>query len=335
MEGLLQKKVNSSVKLIHLTHPHEQNKIELPPTVMALGFFDGIHLGHQRVIRTAKKVADERGYKSAVITFHPHPSVVLGKKEAHVEYITPLSIKEKVIADLGIDMLYVVKFDESFAGLLPQQFVDEYIIGLNVKHVVAGFDYSYGRLGKGTMETLPFHARGEFTQTVIEKVEFQEEKVSSTALRKLIRNGEMEQIPSILGRAYTVEGTVVHGDKRGRQIGFPTANVALSDEYLLPPVGVYAARLKVHDEWHDGVCNIGYKPTFKEDERKLSIEVHLFHFNEDIYNQVVTIEWHMRIREEKKFNGIDELVTQIAKDKRTAQEYFSTGKNILAFSNEK
>lgn len=335
MEGLLQKKVNSSVRLIHLTHPHEQNKVELPPTVMALGYFDGIHLGHQRVIRAAKKIADERGCKSAVMTFHPHPSVVLGKKEAHVEYITPMRMKEKVIASLGIDMLYVVKFDESFAGLLPQQFVDEYIIGLNVKHVVAGFDYSYGRLGKGTMETLPFHARGEFTQTVIEKVEFQEEKVSSTALRKLIGNGEMEQIPSILGRAYTVEGTVVHGDKRGRQIGFPTANVALSDEYLLPPIGVYAVRMKVHDEWHDGVCNIGYKPTFKENERRLSIEVHLFHFNEEIYDQVVVVEWHMRIREEKKFNGIDELVTQIAKDKKTAQEYFSTTKNILAFSNEK
>ncbi|MDC2864697.1 MULTISPECIES: bifunctional riboflavin kinase/FAD synthetase [unclassified Bacillus (in: firmicutes)] len=323
------------MKLIHLTHPHEQNKIELPSTVMALGFFDGIHLGHQRVIRTAKKIADERGYKSAVITFHPHPSVVLGKKEAHVEYITPLSIKEKVIADLGIDMLYVVKFDKSFAGLLPQQFVDEYIIGLNVKHVVAGFDYSYGRLGKGTMETLPFHARGEFTQTVIEKVEFQEEKVSSTALRKLIRNGEMEQIPSILGRAYTVEGTVVHGDKRGRQIGFPTANVALSDEYLLPPVGVYAVRMNVNDEWHEGVCNIGYKPTFKENEKQLSIEVHLFEFQRDIYDESVVVEWHIRIREEKRFNGIDELVAQIAKDKRTAEDYFSHTNNILAFSNEK
>ncbi|WP_242144555.1 MULTISPECIES: bifunctional riboflavin kinase/FAD synthetase [unclassified Bacillus cereus group] len=323
------------MKLIHLTHPHDLNKLELPPTVMALGYFDGIHLGHQRVIQTAKKIADEKGWKSAVMTFHPHPSVVLGKKEAHVAYITPPSLKEKVIADLGIDLLYVVKFDESFAGLLPQQFVDEYVIGLNVKHVVAGFDYSYGRLGKGTMETLPFHARGEFTQTVIEKVEFQEEKVSSTALRKFIRNGEMEQIPSILGRPYTVEGKVVHGDKRGRQIGFPTANVALNGDYLLPPVGVYAVRLKVHDNWHDGVCNIGYKPTFKENERQLSIEVHVFQFSEDIYDQTVTVEWHMRIREEKKFHGIDELVAQIAEDKNTAQEYFKTKKNVLAFSNEK
>lgn len=327
--------MNSSVKLIHLTHPHALNKVEIEPTVMALGYFDGIHLGHQRVIRTAKKVAEERGFKSAVMTFHPHPSVVLGKKEAHVEYITPLRSKEKVIASLGIDILYVVKFDEAFANLLPQQFVDDYIIGLNARHVVAGFDYSYGRLGKGTMETLPFHARGEFTQTVIEKVEFQEEKVSSTLLRKHIRSGEMEQIPSILGRLYTVEGIVVHGDKRGRQIGFPTANVALNDAYLLPPVGVYAVRMKVNDEWHEGVCNIGYKPTFKENEKQLSIEVHLFEFQRDIYDESVVVEWYMRIREEKKFNGIDELVAQIAKDKRIAEDYFSRANNILAFSNEK
>ena len=166
---------------------------------------------------------------------------------------------------------------------------------------------------------------------MIEKVEFQEEKVSSTALRKLIRNGEMEQIPSILGRAYTVAGTVIHGDKRGRQIGFPTANVGLSDEYLLPPVGVYAVRLKVHGEWYDGVCNIGYKPTFKEDERQLSIEVHLFEFNKDIYDQNVTVEWHMRIRAEKKFNGIDELVEQIAKDKENSPRIFCERKEYTCF----
>ncbi|CAM4020442.1 riboflavin biosynthesis protein RibF [Bacillus manliponensis] len=323
------------MKVIHLTHPHGLNKIELAPTVMALGYFDGIHVGHQRVIQTAKQIADEQGYKSAVMTFHPHPSVVLGKKEAHVKYITPLRIKEKVIANLGIDTLYVVKFDLTLANLLPQQFVDDYIIGLHVKHVVAGFDYSYGRLGKGTMETLPFHARGEFTQTVIEKVQFQEEKVSSTLLRKHIRNGEMEQIPSVLGRFYTVEGIVVHGDKRGRQIGFPTANVALQDEYLLPPTGVYAVKMKVNNEWYEGVCNIGYKPTFKENEKQLSIEVHLFAFQRDIYDELVEIEWHMRIREEKKFNGIDELVTQITKDKKTAEDYFNQAKNVLAFSNEK
>ncbi|MBO9128865.1 bifunctional riboflavin kinase/FAD synthetase [Bacillus sp. 165] len=323
------------MKLIQLTHPHQLHKEDIEPTVMALGYFDGIHLGHQKVIRTAKRIAEEYGYKSAVMTFHPHPSVVLRKKDAHVEYITPLSVKETIIAELNIDTLYIVKFDESFAGLLPQQFVDDYIIGLNVKHVVAGFDYSYGRLGKGTMETLPFHSRGEFTQSVIEKVEYQEEKVSSTLLRKLIREGDMEAIPSILGRPYTITGTVVHGDKRGRQIGFPTANIALNEEFILPPVGVYAVRMKVQDMWHDGVCNVGFKPTFNKEAKELSIEVHLFQFEGDIYDEKVEVEWYMRIREEKKFNGVAELVAQIGQDKQKAEQYFQKQENLLAFSEEK
>jgi riboflavin kinase/FMN adenylyltransferase len=308
------------VKLIHLTHPHQWKEEE--PSVMALGYFDGIHLGHQEVILTAKRIAEERGFKSAVMTFYPHPSVVLGRAEAHVESITPLKMKEDIIANLGIDILYIVKFDEAFAKLLPQQFVDDYIIRLQVKHVVAGFDFTYGRLGKGTMETLPFHARGEFTQTVIEKVEFQEEKISSTLLRGLIREGKMEEVPSILGRYYRVEGTVVHGDKRGRQIGFPTANVTLNDDYILPPVGVYAVRLKVKEHWYPAVCNIGYKPTFEQDEKILSIEVHVFEFQEDIYDECVEVEWHVRIRAEQKFNGIAELVAQIQRDKEKAQQYF-------------
>ncbi len=308
------------MKLIHLTHPHQWKEEE--PSVMALGYFDGIHLGHQEVILTAKKIAEERGFKSAVMTFYPHPSVVLRRAEEHVESITPLKMKEDIIAGLGIDILYIVKFDEDFAKLLPQQFVDDYIIRLQVKHVVAGFDFTYGRLGKGTMETLPFHARGEFTQTVIEKVEFQEEKISSTLLRGLIREGKMEEIPSILGRYYRVEGTVVHGDKRGRQIGFPTANVTLNDDYILPPVGVYAVRLKVKEHWYQGVCNIGYKPTFEPDEKVLSIEVHVFEFQEDIYDECVEVEWHIRIRAEQKFNGIAELVAQIQRDKEKAQQYF-------------
>uniref|UniRef100_UPI00313C489C bifunctional riboflavin kinase/FAD synthetase n=1 Tax=Bacillus sp. OTU530 TaxID=3043862 RepID=UPI00313C489C len=308
------------MKLIHLTHPHQWKEEE--PSVMALGYFDGIHLGHQEVILTAKRIAEERGFKSAVMTFYPHPSVVLGRAEAHVESITPLKMKEDIIANLGIDILYIVKFDEAFAKLLPQQFVDDYIIRLQVKHVVAGFDFTYGRLGKGTMETLPFHARGEFTQTVIEKVEFQEEKISSTLLRGLIREGKMEEVPSILGRYYRVEGTVVHGDKRGRQIGFPTANVTLNDDYILPPVGVYAVRLKVKEHWYPAVCNIGYKPTFEQDEKILSIEVHVFEFQEDIYDECVEVEWHIRIRAEQKFNGIAELVAQIQRDKEKAQQYF-------------
>lgn len=310
------------MKVIHLTHPTNMKMLDLEPTVMALGYFDGIHIGHQKVILTAKEIADKLGYKSAVMTFYPHPSVVLGKGKAKVESITPLSVKEQMLGAMGIDIMYVVKFDSAFATLLPQQFIDDYVIGLHIKHVVAGFDFTYGRLGKGTMETMPFHSRGEFTQTVIEKVEFQDEKVSSTLLRSLIQEGKMDEIPTILGRRYQIAGTVVHGDKRGRQIGFPTANVQVSSDFMLPPTGVYAVRLKVKDTWFNGVCNVGYKPTFQKEEKVLSVEVHLFSFHDIIYSEPVEVEWHFRIRSEKKFHGVDELVAQIAQDKQMTLQYF-------------
>src|SRR3954466_2432410 len=176
---------------------------ELPPLVMALGFFDGVHLGHRKVIISAKKMAEENGYKSAVMSFNPHPSVVLGRSVQHVEYITPLKEKIKVLSNLGIDYFFIINFTEDFAQLLPQEFVDHYLIDLNVKHVVAGFDYSYGRMGKGTMETLPFHSRNQFTFSIIEKLTFHNEKISSTLIRSCIHKGELEQLPHFLGRFYT------------------------------------------------------------------------------------------------------------------------------------
>lgn len=305
-----------------LDFPLHMNKEEIPPLSMALGYFDGVHRGHQQVILEAKRNAEKFGFNSAVMTFDPHPSVVLRKNDMHVHYITPLSEKMEIIADLGIDYLFIVHFTEEFANLLPQEFVDQYIIGLNVKHVVAGFDYTYGRMGKGTMETLPFHSRGQFTSTTVPKFTCGDEKVSSTWIRKLLKEGETEQLYSLLGRYYTTSGSVIHGDQRGRTIGFPTANVDLNDEYIVPPVGVYAVRLKVAGEWFNGVCNLGYRPTFKNEAAAKSIEVHLFDFNRDIYGQKVQVEWHQYLRNEQKFSGIDELVSQIEKDKQNAIQYF-------------
>jgi riboflavin kinase / FMN adenylyltransferase len=311
------------MKTLFISHPHHIKKEKLPPTVMALGYFDGIHLGHQEVIRTAVKIAAEKGYKSAVMTFHPHPSVVLGKKEKHVHLITPLKKKEQLIAKLGVDYLYIVEFTPSFAQLFPQQFVDQYIIDFHVKHVVAGFDFTYGRLGKGTMETLPFHSRGQFTQTVVPKLSIAGEKISSTYVRKLLKNGDVDQLPRLLGRFYEVEGTVVDGERRGRTIGFPTANIALNDDYLLPDVGVYAVKVKIGTDVFEGVCNVGYKPTFHTAREGMpNIEVHIFDFAKDIYGETMTIEWHLRLRSEQKFASVDELIAQIKRDKEKAQAYF-------------
>ncbi|RFB19018.1 bifunctional riboflavin kinase/FAD synthetase [Bacillus sp. HNG] len=310
------------MKTIHITHPHSFNQTDLPPTVLALGYFDGVHLGHQKVVETAKKEAETQGIACSVMTFDPHPSVVLKKDVTNVEYITPLHHKQELFEEMDIDYLYIVNFSSEFASLSPQQFVDQYIIGLNVKHVVAGFDFTFGRFGKGTMDTLPELSNGRFTQTTVEKFTFKNEKVSSTVIRGLIQKGEVDQLAPLLGRFYTVKGIVVDGEKRGRTIGFPTANVKTSEDYIIPKMGVYAVRLKIGSTWHHGVCNLGVKPTFHENETVPSIEVHLFDFNEDIYKKEVIVEWHKRIRSEKKFSSIDELIKQIGRDKEQAKQYF-------------
>ncbi|ASS88494.1 MULTISPECIES: bifunctional riboflavin kinase/FAD synthetase [Geobacillus] len=310
------------METIFLSHPHRFERQALPPTVMALGYFDGIHLGHQKVIRTAVEIANERGYESAVMTFHPHPSVVLGK-QPELRLITPLNKKEQLVAALGVNRLYIVEFTPAFANLPPEQFADQYLDGLHVKHVVAGFDFTYGRFGKGTMETMPLHARGRFGQTVVPKLAVDGEKVSSTRVRKLIEEGAVDQLPRLLGRFYDIEGTVVAGEQRGRTIGFPTANIALNGDYLLPAVGVYAVKATVGGRTYEGVANIGYKPTFHAAREGLpSVEVHLFAFARDIYGETVTVEWHRRLRSERKFAGVAELAAQIARDKEEAKQYF-------------
>jgi riboflavin kinase/FMN adenylyltransferase len=315
------------MKVVYLEHPHSLKKEECSPSVAALGFFDGLHLGHQKVIKSALEKAEELHMECAVMTLDPHPSVVLRKTVQHVRYITPLSEKIRILTALGVDTLYVVKFDLNFASLVPQDFVDEYIINLNIKHVVAGFDYSYGRLGKGTMETLPFHSRNQFDQTVIKKYTTNNHKVSSTYIRDQLKEGQVDRLPETLGRYYQVRGKVGHGEKRGRTIGFPTANIILSDDYVIPRTGVYAVRMLVKGIWKNGVCNIGYKPTFHQEKASLpSIEVHLFEFNDIIYEEEVIIEWHYCIREEKKFSGVETLIEQIKKDKQTAIDYLQ--KNI-------
>lgn len=322
IQALLEK-VSTNVELIKLNHPHSYDKSDFPPMVMALGYFDGVHLGHQKVIKEAKKIAGRKGLKTAVMTFDPHPSVVLGRSVQHIEYITPLEDKIHVIQELGVDYLFIVHFTAEFAGLLPQEFIDDYIIGLNVNHAVAGFDYTYGKMGKGTMETIQFHSRGKFEYTVVSKLSAGGEKISSTLIRSALKEGRMDTIPSLLGRNYTTAGVVAHGDKRGRTIGFPTANIETSDEYLMPPTGVYAVRVLVRDRWHLGVCNVGFKPTFKEEKaKKPTVEVHIFDFSEDIYGETTVVEWHLRLRSEQKFSGIDSLVEQIGRDKQAALDYF-------------
>ena len=309
--------------VIHLKYPHQLKATEGPYS-LALGFFDGVHRGHQEVINSAIATAKEKGYKSAVMTFDPHPSIVLGGRNEKVFYITTLQQKLDTLATLDVDTVFVVNFTSDFAKLSPEIFVKHFILDLNVKHVTAGFDFSFGAFGKGNMELMRQLGAESFGVTVVDKYTDAEEKISSTRIRKALQDGDMEEARLLLGRAFEVPGIVVHGDKRGRKLGFPTANVQHMEGCFIPATGVYAVKILVQNEWFDGVCNVGYKPTFNNpDNKQLSIEVHIFNFEKNIYGEEVVVGWYHRIRSEKKFNGIDELVAQIEKDKRAAIEYLN------------
>ncbi|HWL13035.1 MAG TPA: riboflavin biosynthesis protein RibF [Ureibacillus sp.] len=318
------------MKIIHLKYPHQLNLANESTTAfsLAVGFFDGVHKGHQAVIQNAKEMAEQLNIESAVMTFDPHPSIVLGGRKEKVFYITPLQQKLDVLEEYGVENVFVVHFTSDFAKLSPEDFVQYFIKDLNVLHVTAGFDFSFGKFGKGNMETMKELSNGDFGVTVIDKQSDEEEKISSTRIRQYLQDGDMESAAKLLGRAFEVPGIVVHGDKRGRTIGFPTANIQSMEGSFIPATGVYAVKILVQNKWYEGVCNVGYKPTFKNPEDKqLTIEVHILDFDKNIYGEEVKVGWYKRIRSEKKFDGIESLKAQIEKDKNEAIEYFASTRN--------
>lgn len=292
------------------------------PCVLALGYFDGVHAGHRRVIQKAIDTAKSLGMKSAVMTFDPHPREVLGQS-GYTQYLTPVDEKLEQLKTMGVDVAYVVHFNISFAAIYPEDFIDEFLIQLSAKHVVVGFDYTFGHRGKGTVFTLKEHSHGRYSVDVIAPVNRFGEKISSTLIREYLYSGKIKEATQFLGRPYCVRGTVVHGEKRGRTIGFPTANLRLSAPYIVPRNGVYGVRAKLEGKVYDGVMNVGIKPTFENERKEKSLEVHLFDFMGDIYDKAMEIQFLFFIREEQKFAGVDALIAQINSDVATAKEQFA------------
>ncbi|TQR20965.1 riboflavin biosynthesis protein RibF [Psychrobacillus vulpis] len=313
------------MEVYHLSYPHHLFENEHNNAYsLAIGFFDGVHRGHQEVIKKALEKGKELHIKTAVMTFDPHPSLVLGGSKEQVFYITPLEQKIEILKELEVDAVFVVRFTSDFAKLTPKQFVDSFIKHTNVKHVTAGFDFSFGAFGKGTMKEMENLAAGDYTVSVVDKQQLTGEKISSTRIRAELKIGNLEEVKELLGRPFKLTGVVIHGDKRGRTIDFPTANVQPTEGQYTPATGVYAVKIRVQETWYEGVCNVGFKPTFNNpDAKKLSIEVHIINFDQSIYGEEVVVHWYKRIRSEQKFNGIDELKEQIGKDKLVAIDYFN------------
>ncbi|WP_163971263.1 bifunctional riboflavin kinase/FAD synthetase [Oceanobacillus halotolerans] len=311
------------MQTIELIYPHTFIQEDLPETIAAIGFFDGIHKGHQKVIQTASQKAKEQQMETAVITFYPHPSVVLSKGTKDVKYITPFREKQEILEALGVDRLYIITFDISLASLAPEQFIKHFIIGLNIKHLVAGFDFTYGHKGKGNMQVIADHAKGFFDYTTIDKVTSNEQKVSSTRIRELLQQGDMEEANYLLGRPLSTYGTVVEGEQRGRTIGYPTANLRVSPDALLPKNGVYAVKVQYRGDIYEAMASIGVKPTFTSDIIEPIVEVHIFDVTHNLYGEELKVFWYKFIRNEEKFSGVDELVEEITNDEKIIRQYFA------------
>jgi riboflavin kinase/FMN adenylyltransferase len=311
------------MRTIELTYPHSLVLEALPDTVCAIGFFDGVHKGHQMLIETAVAEAKQKKMESAVITFHPHPSVVLKKGVEHVKYITPIREKQDILQRMNVDRLYIIKFNKELSSLPPQVFIDHFIIGLNIKHLIAGFDYTYGFKGAGNMSTIESDAKGAFTHLTIDQVTEDGEKVSSTKIRKLLKAGNVDYANKLLGRPLITDGVVVKGDQRGKTLGYPTANLKVNPDALLPKIGVYAVKVFYKNETYEGMASLGLKPTFTSSLSEPVLEVNIFDYNNDLYGEELLVEWHEYIRDELTFTDVDKLVEQIAKDEKDIRQYFS------------
>jgi riboflavin kinase/FMN adenylyltransferase len=311
----------SNLKIITLTYPLSLDDLELNDNSfsIALGHFDGVHLGHQQVIEKATRTAKERGVASAVMTFHPHPKAVLGQGEQYYQCLTPLDSKLKLFQELGVDYAFVVTFDMEFSHITPQAFVQHILQQIHTVNVVVGFDFRFGAKGAGNTEVLKQLCAPTITVEVVEAFVLDGGKVSSTVIREHLEKGQIEHANHLLGRRFTVEGIVVQGDQRGRTIGFPTANLRLVAPYITISLGVYAIKAYLGNRRFFGVLNHGMKPTFYAEDIIPVMEAHLFDFSEDIYGEHIEIEFVSFIRAERRFAGIQQLIEQISQDAAQAK----------------
>jgi riboflavin kinase / FMN adenylyltransferase len=295
----------------------------LKGAAVAIGAFDGVHRGHQAVIAQARAVADRLAAPLAVVSFDPHPRRWFQPDAAPFRLMTAGQMA-RAMAPLGVDRLYLLPFDAGMAAMTDEAFAREVLRdGLGIVHAAVGFDFTYGRGRTGSAEGLRSHGEAlGFGVTVVGRIDDPDGlKLSSSGVREALKAGDMPRAAAILGRPFAIEGEVIHGDKRGRTIGVPTANVAMAD-YMRPAYGVYATRTRLPDgRVIDGVANLGVRPMFEIDQPLL--EVWLFNFDGDLYGQTVETELVALLRGEMAFDGLDALKVQISADAAAARAVLS------------
>ncbi len=295
------------------------NLKELPKfqnAVITVGTFDGVHKGHQQILNKLNALAQKQQGESILITFHPHPRFIINPNDTSLKLINTLDEKIKLLESYGIDNLVIVPFTKAFSELSAEAYVEDFLLkNFTPNVIVIGYDHHFGKGRKGNIDLLKtYQSRHHFEIELIQKEELEDITISSTKIRQALAHGDVQLAKELMNHHYFIEGEVVEGAKLGRTISFPTANIALSASYkLIPKEGVYAVNVLVETKQYKGMLNIGHKPTFKNQD--LSIEVHIFDFDKDIYGKKIIVEFVYFIREEIKFESIEALQNQLQKDK--------------------
>ncbi len=295
--------------------------IRFPNTVLTIGNYDGVHIGHRTIIEITKARAREIDGTPILMTFFPHPLHVL-RPDKELPCITPLQEKKRLIAEAGIEVLVVVPFNEQFSRLTPEEYVREILVDkLGIKGLVVGYDFKFGKGGRGDIGGMKkCAATYGFFLEVVNPVTIGGEKVGSNKIRKLLQNGDIEKANQLLGRPYMLEGNVVYGEGRGRTFGFPTINLK-TDFDLIPAHGVYITEVAFQGKRFRSATNIGHNPTFGGQER--AIETFILDYDGDLYGNDVRLFFHVKLREEARFASVEDLRQQIERDVSAARAYFT------------
>lgn len=291
-------------------------------TVLVLGYFDGIHLGHKALFDRAREIADQKGLTVSVLTFPESPRLAFARFTP--DLLLQLTSPEKrfaLMAEYGVDTLYLTDFTSQFASQSPEEFIENYILPLNAQVLVTGFDYHFGNRRADVHElNRLFHGQ----VVVVDEIQLDGQKISSTRIREAIKDGNVGEANRLLGYTFMTDGIVVHGDARGRTIGYPTANLAPFDRVHLPGEGVYVAEVEIEGQRYRSMASVGRNVTF--DGTEMRIEAHIFDFNQDIYGQKLTIYWLEKIRGMIKFDGIEALMNQMKEDEKISLEWTESKK---------
>ena len=305
------------------THNSIHDFFSAKKTIITIGTFDGVHLGHQKILSQLVEEAKALQYESLVLTFFPHPRMVLGKENS-IKLINTIEEKKRLLEALGIDNLIVHEFDTNFADLTALDFVEKILVGkLNVGKIIIGYDHKFGKGRTADINDLiEFGKQFGFEVEQISAEEIGDIAISSTKIRKALLGGNIKLVNQFLGYTFEFTGKVIEGKKIGRTIQFPTANIAIAENYkLVPKNGVYIIESEIDNIHYHGMMNIGTNPTLGENQQ--TIEVHFFDFDQNIYDKTLTIKVLDKIREEQKFDSLEALRMQLKKDQTFSKSYFN------------